>query len=389
MVALLSPVPAPAAPAVRIKVVGVGGAGGNVVDRLAADRSAAIETIALNTDSQALEGSRAGRCIVLGENATRGMGAGGNPGVGHNAAEECNAAIYEALRGADLVFIAAGMGGGTGTGAAPYVASLARELGALTIAVVTRPFEFEGSRRAAVAEQGIAQLRSIADTVVVIPNDRLVQVSSRDTSMVDAFAKADNVLRLGVQGIADIMLRRGLINVDFADVRAVMGEAGPALLGIGVAQGNDRAVEAVRRAMACPLLEGRLDGARRLLFNITGGEDMGLHEVNRGAELLKNTVDPDANIIFGTAIDPGLKAGYVKVTLLATGFSDLPQTQRRIAESRPHAVVEAPEPQRAQPVAAPSPRPLAVAAQIADSLDIPPFLRRHRRAQQSDQKGAA
>lgn len=370
MLALVHSNPAPDVPAVAISVVGVGGAGGNVVDHMAGSLTPAVTTLALNTDRQALGASRARRRVVLGEEATRGLGAGGDPGVGNRAAEESADAIRASLRGADLVFLAAGLGGGTGTGAAPVVAAIARELGALTVALVTRPFGFEGRRRAAVAEQGIAQLRAIADTVVVIPNDRLVQLSARTTSITDAFGRADSVLRLGVQGVADLMLQRGLINVDFADVRAVMGEAGPALLGIGVGQGTDRAVEAARRAMACPLLEGRLDGARRLLLNISGGEDLGLLEVHRAAELVGRTVDPDANIIFGAALDPSLKAGYVKVTLVATGFSEAP-AECRDPDARwsaqPRPAVEA--------VAAPATAP---APPDPRSLDIPPFLLRFR-----------
>jgi cell division protein FtsZ len=350
---------APEAPAVAISVVGVGGAGGNVVDHMAGGLSSPVTTVALNTDRQALGASRAARRVVLGEASARGMGAGGDPGAGQRAAEESAGAIHESLRGADLVFIAAGLGGGTGTGAAPVVAAIARELGALTVALVTRPFGFEGRRRAAVAEQGIAQLRAIADTVVVVPNDRLVQLAARTTSIAEAFGRADSVLRLGVQGIADLMLQRGLINVDFADVRAVMGEAGPALLGIGVGQGPDRTVEAARRAMACPLLEGRLEGARRLLLNISGGDDLGLLEVHRAAELVGRTLDPDANIIFGAALDPSLKAGLVKVTLVATAFGE-----PRGPEAR-------------QPVAV-LPRPVAAAAPDPQSLDMPPFLLRFR-----------
>jgi cell division protein FtsZ len=358
MIAIVPAHAPPAAPSVSISVVGVGGAGGNVVDHIAAGPIAAVSTLALNTDAQALQGSAAARRILLGERCARGLGAGGDPGAGQQAAEESAAAISQALRGSDLVFIAAGLGGGTGTGAAPVVASIARELGALTVALVTRPFGFEGRRRAATAEQGIAQLRAIADTLVVVPNDRLVQLAARTTSIVDAFARADAVLRMGVQGVADLMLQRGLINVDFADVRAVMGEAGPALLGIGVGSGQDRAVEAVRRAMACPLLEGRLEGARRLLLNISGGEDLGLLEVNRAAELVARTVDADANIIFGAALDPGLKQGFVKVTLLATGFGGETPVARRIPEVR-QAVAAAPAP---------------------ESLDVPPFLLRFRKS---------
>ncbi|MDW8392087.1 MAG: cell division protein FtsZ [Oscillochloridaceae bacterium] len=317
----LAQLPLDSAP-VKIRVVGVGGAGGNVIDRLASERIPGVDTLAVNTDRQALGASRATRHLVLGETVTRGLGAGGDPLVGRQAAEESAAALRERLRGADMVFIAAGMGGGTGTGAAPIVARVARELGALCVALVTRPFSFEGRRRAQIAAQGIATLRDVADTVIIVPNDRLIEAATRSTSVREAFDMADAVLQLGVQGIAELMVQRGLINVDFADVRAVMERAGTALLGIGAARGHNRAIEALRRATACPLLEGRLEGARRLLLNITGGNDLGLLEVHSAAELAARSIDPDANIIFGATIDPTLTSGLVKVTLVATGFAD-------------------------------------------------------------------
>ncbi len=380
----LAPAPMPvSAPAIGIKVVGVGGAGGNVVDRLAGQRIAAVDTLAVNTDRQALKAGRAKRLICLGESLTRGLGAGGDPAVGQQAAEASTEALFSALRGADLVFIAAGMGGGTGTGAAPVVAEVARQLGALTVALVTRPFEFEGRRRARVAEQGLAELRAVADTVIVVPNDRLLQAAARTTTVTEAFAMADSVLRHGVQSIADMVTRHGLINVDFADVRAIMGEAGPALLGIGLGRGPDRVVEAARRAMACPLLEGRLDGASRLLLNITGGEDLGLLEVQRAAELIARTVDPDANIIFGAVIDPILTGGQVRVTLVATGFSlDAPAVPRRTyADPQPALLEKSRRDAGPAPGQAVLPSPMApklTPAPGGDSLDIPPFLLRFR-----------
>lgn len=326
----LAQLPLDSAP-VKIRVVGVGGAGGNVIDRLAGERIPSVDTLVVNTDRQALGASRATRHLVLGETVTRGLGAGGDPLVGRQAAEESAASLRERLRGADMVFIAAGMGGGTGTGAAPIVARVARELGALCVALVTRPFSFEGRRRAQIATRGIATLREVADTLIIVPNDRLIQAATRSTSIREAFDMADTVLRLGVQGIAELMVQRGLINVDFADVRAVMERAGMALLGIGAARGHNRVVEALRRATACPLLEGRLEGARRLLLNITGGNDLGLLEVHNAAELVARTIDPDANIIFGATIDPTLTSGLVKVTLVATGFADVeaPETLPR------------------------------------------------------------
>lgn len=326
------PPPLEVAP-VGITVIGIGGAGGNVVRQLANDGIAGVALIAANTDRQALAYGRIAQKICLGEQTTRGMGAGGDPLVGQRAAEESAAAIADLIGDAGLVFIAAGMGGGTGTGAAPVVAGIARERGALTVAVVTRPFGFEGRRRARVADQGISQLRAIADTVIIVPNDRLVQISARTTSLISAFGHSDTVLRLGVQGIADLVSRPGLINIDFADLRTIMGDAGLALLGIGAGRGPDRAVEAVRRAMACPLLEGQIEGARRLLLNFSGGPDLGLLEVNRAAELISRTIDAEANIIFGTTIDPQAPDDLVKVTLVASGFND-----RSASRSHPQAV---------------------------------------------------
>ncbi|WP_167857339.1 cell division protein FtsZ [Candidatus Chloroploca mongolica] len=358
-------------PELRIRVIGVGGAGGNVINCLVKHRMAAIDTLAANTDRQALSGGRAGGLICLGENLTRGLGAGGNPEVGRHAAEESLKALTAALRGADMVFIAAGMGGGTGTGAAPIVAEVARELGALTVALVTRPFSFEGRRRARTAEEGLEALRAVADTVIVVPNDRLLQVAGRSTTVRESFSMADAVLRHGVQGIADLVTNHGLINVDFADVRAIMSEAGPALLGIGSAQGADRAVEAARRAMACPLLEGRLEGASRLLLHVSGNEDLGLFEVQRVAEMVARTIDPDANIILGATIDPTLSNGSVKVTLVATGFS----LQESVPLAQPYAI-----PSRINQVK-PRPAPAEpVSIREQDALDIPPFLKRFRQA---------
>jgi cell division protein FtsZ len=357
-----------------IRVVGVGGAGGNVVDSLAGERLAMIDTLAVNTDRQALMASRAGRTICLGEEITRGLGAGGDPNTGRRAAEESAAALFAALRGAEMVFLAAGMGGGTGTGAAPIVAEIARQLGALTVALVTRPFSFEGRHRARLAEQGLERLRAVADTVIVVPNDRLIDASARDTTVRGAFAMADTVLRHGVQGLADLITCHGMINVDFADVRAIMGEAGPALLGLGIGSGPDRAVEAARRAMACPLLEGRLEGSRRLLLNIAGGDDLGLFEVQRAAELVSRAVAPDANIIFGATSDPTLTNGQVKVTLVATGFSlNAPPPTRRVSFVTP-APTPTPTPTPVARLVTAAPRP------PADPLDMPPFLKRFERS---------
>ncbi len=390
---------------IAIKVVGVGGAGGNVVDQLIAGGLKGAELITVNTDTQALKGSQAATRICLGEACTRGLGAGGNPLVGQKAAEESQAELRAALANADMVFIVAGMGGGTGTGAAPVVVQVARDLGILTVGMVTRPFEFEGRHRAKVAEQGIAQLRTIADTIIIVPNERIIQAASRTTSVVQAFGLADSVLRYGIQGLVDLIVKHGMINVDFADIRTIMGESGPALLGIGVGDGQDRAVEAVRRAMACPLLEGRIDGARRLLLNITGGEDLGILEVHRAVELISHTIDPDANFIFGAMIDSTIPGGKVKATLIATGFDGVPAATpaRRPstpAEVRPPAYVERPiaataarETGRLGPIERPISAAVAQAIQsvpafnlpssdfsATDPIDLPPFLRRFRRS---------
>ncbi|MEI7770292.1 MAG: cell division protein FtsZ [Chloroflexales bacterium] len=370
---------------IAIRVVGVGGAGGNVIDRLIAGGLKGADLIAVNTDTQALQGSRATTQICLGVQCTRGLGAGGNPQVGQVAAEESQNQLREALAGADMVFIVAGMGGGTGTGAAPVVAQIARDLGALTVGVVTRPFAFEGQRRAKVAEQGIAQLRTIADTIIIVPNERLIQASSRTTSMVQAFGMADSVLRYGIQGLVDLIVQHGLINVDFADIRAIMGESGPALLGIGVGDGADRATEAVRRAMSCPLLEGRIEGARRLLLNITGGEDLGLFEINRAAELATRTIDSEANIIFGAMIDPTLPRGKVKATLVATGFGGAPAAAaRRPAPAETGQIAHAERQVSAAGIQALQRAPALNLSPSgpseADRIDLPPFLLRFHRS---------
>lgn len=365
---------------ITIKVVGVGGAGGNVLDRLAAAGMSGADLLAVNTDRQALARRAPIQSFCLGEDLTRGLGAGGDPLVGQRAAEESTAALQKALHGADMVFIAAGMGGGTGTGAAPVVAEIARQQGALTVAIVTRPFNFEGRHRGRVAEQGISQLRAIADTVIIVPNERLIQAAARTTSILTAFGMADTILRFGVQSIADLVARRGLVNVDFADVRTIMGEAGPALLGIGVGRGADRAVEAARKAMACPLLEGQLEGARRLLLNVSGGADLGLFEVNRAAELIASTVDPEANIIFGAMVDPDCADDTIKVTLVATGFADVPPprhiTRKPPVELSEATMLKAPQPQTK---AIPS-LPSLLTPDRADSLETPPFLLRFRRS---------
>jgi cell division protein FtsZ len=315
-----------------IKVVGAGGGGTNAVNRMVDAGLSGVEFIAVNTDAQALMMCDADVKIHIGSAATRGLGAGADPAVGQAAAHETRDELKEALKGADMIFITAGEGGGTGTGAAPILASLGRELGALTVGVVTKPFAFEGRKRAQQAEQGIESLRDHVDTLIVIENDRLLQVVERNTSVVDAFRMADDVLRQGVQGITDLITVPGLVNLDFADVRTIMREAGSALMGIGAARGDNRAAEAARSAVSSPLLESSIDGATGILLNITGGPDVGLFEVNEAAEVVTSAADPNANIIFGAVIDESL-GDEVRVTVIATGFGGQRRRRRTSGET--------------------------------------------------------
>lgn len=303
-----------------IKVVGVGGGGGNVVNRMIESGLRGVEFIAVNTDKQALELSKANKKIQIGEKLTRGLGAGANPEIGKCSAEESKAEIAEALKGADMVFVTAGMGGGTGTGAAPIVAETSREMGILTVAVVTKPFPFEGKRRTTQAEAGIDELKQCVDTLIVIPNEKLLQVVEKQTSIMDAFKMSDDVLRQSVQGVSDLITIPGLVNLDFADVKTIMLDAGIAHTGIGRASGEHRAQEAARQAIHSPLLETSIEGAGGVLINVTGGKDLGLLEINEAAELVQKSVDPEANIIFGAVIDENLKDEIV-ITVIATGFN--------------------------------------------------------------------
>ncbi|MDR1093752.1 MAG: cell division protein FtsZ [Clostridiales bacterium] len=306
-------------PVAQIKVIGVGGGGGNAVNRMIAVNLKSAQFIAVNTDKQALLMSRATHRIQIGEKLTRGLGAGGNPEIGQKAAEESKAAIAEALSGTDLVFVTAGMGGGTGTGAAPVVAQIAKEMGILTVAVVTKPFEFEGRPRMHNAELGIAALRKVVDTLVIIPNDKLSQVVPKTTSMVDAFRFADDVLRQGIQGISDLIVTPAMINLDFADVCTIMKNKGLAHMGIGRGVGDNRTIDAVRQAVSSPLLETTIEGATGILLNVTGGLDITLAEVKEASELIKDVVDPSCNIIFGAGVDESLNEEVI-VTIVATGF---------------------------------------------------------------------
>lgn len=306
-----------------IKVIGVGGGGNNAVNRMIAAGLNGVEFISVNTDAQALMHSQAPYRIQIGEKLTKGLGAGANPEIGEKAAQESREEIVKALRGADMVFVTAGMGGGTGTGAAPVVAECAKEVGALTVGVVTKPFSFEGRRRQGQAELGTAKLKEKVDTLITIPNDRLLQVADKRTSMMDAFRIADDVLRQGVQGISDLIAVPGLINLDFADVKTIMTDTGSALMGIGYGSGDNRAVSAAEAAIKSPLLETSIEGARGVLLNITGGPSLGLLEVNEAAAIISDAVDPEANIIFGAVIDEGFQ-DEVRVTVIATGFDGKP-----------------------------------------------------------------
>jgi len=303
----------------NIKVVGVGGGGNNAVNRMIESGLKGVDFLAINTDAQALHLSKAENRIQIGEKLTRGLGAGANPEIGLKAAEESRNDIENAIKGADMVFVTAGMGGGTGTGAAPVIAEIAKELGALTVGVVTKPFFFEGRKRQSQAENGIANIKSKVDTLITIPNEKLLQVVDKNTSINDAFRIADDVLRQGVQGISDLIAVPGLINLDFADVKTIMHETGTALMGIGTASGENRASLAARTAISSPLLETSIEGARGVLLNITGGPGLGLFEVNEAAEIIAQAADPEANIIFGAVIDESM-TDDVRVTVIATGF---------------------------------------------------------------------
>lgn len=334
-----------------IKVVGVGGGGTNAVNRMIEAGVRGVEFVAINTDAQALATSIAMTKIQIGANITKGLGAGANPEIGERAAEESREEIAKAVKGADMVFITAGMGGGTGTGAAPIIAEVAKDAGALTVAVVTKPFSFEGRRRMSVAEKGVANLKQKVDALITIPNDRLLKVIERRTSIVDAFRTADEVLRQGVQGISDLIAVPGLINLDFADVRTIMMNAGTALMGMGIGTGDSRAQDAARAAISSPLLETSIEGAKGVLLSITGGPDLGLFDAHEAAEIVAAAADPEANIIFGAVIDDTIPEQQVRVTVIATGFD---QIKKKTTELEDFEI-----------------RPFT-----SENLDIPAFLRR-------------
>ena len=352
-----------------IKVIGIGGAGNNAVNRMVESGIKGVEFITVNTDRQALLLSKAPSKIQIGEKITRGLGAGANPDIGAQAAEESKSEIAEALRGADMVFVTAGMGGGTGTGAAPIVAATAKEMGILTIGVVTKPFTFEGKKRLSQAERGIESLKGKVDTLVVIPNDKLLQVIDRKTSIVEAFKMADDVLRQGVQGISDLIAIPGLVNLDFADVKTIMLNTGMAHMGVGRASGENRAEDAAKQAVQSPMLETSIEGARGVIINITGGPNLGLHEVNTAAELIQRSVDPEANIIFGAVIDESLDEDII-ITVIATGFDKEPGTGTNIPVGD---IVDKAWDKKINSI----PNPVDN-SNSADNLDIPSFLRNKR-----------
>ena len=358
-----------------IKVIGVGGAGNNAVNRMIEAGIRNVEFIAVNTDRQTLNTSRAGSKIQIGEKITRGLGAGANPDIGAQSAEESRAEIAEVLKGADMVFVTAGMGGGTGTGAAPVVAAIAKELGILTIGVVTKPFTFEGKKRLAQDERGIASLKGKVDTLVVIPNDKLLQVIDRKTSIVEAFRMADDVLRQGVQGISDLIAVPGLINLDFADVKTIMLNQGMAHMGIGTASGENRAEDAAKQAIQSPLLETSIEGAKGVIINITGGTDIGLLEANTAAELVQRSADPEANIIFGTVTDESM-GEEIQITVIATGFEK--DEERRAAPGYESIVREAYGNRASRASAAATSSITAVDTNSSNDLDIPAFLRKNK-----------
>ncbi|MFZ2189101.1 MAG: cell division protein FtsZ [Candidatus Moraniibacteriota bacterium] len=313
----------------RIKVVGVGGSGGHGISRMIETKIKGVEFVAINTDAQDLHHNKAAEKVHIGKNLTKGLGAGMNPDIGRQAAEENRDEILDVLKGADMVFITCGLGGGTGTGAAPIVAEAAKELGALTVAVVTKPFSFEGAQRRAIAEEGLQNLRERVDTLITIPNDKLLQIIDKKTTLINSFKIVDDVLRQGVQGISDLITKPGIVNVDFADVKAIMSNSGSALMGIGIGTGENRAAEAAKAAINSPLLELSIDGAKGVLFNVSGSSDLTMLEINEAANIITEAIDPNAKVIFGAVVDETLKKGEVQITVVATGFDE-----EMISESR-------------------------------------------------------
>ncbi len=380
----------------RIKVVGVGGSGNAAITRMMDARIKGVEFVAINTDAQALHHSRAPEKVHIGKNLTKGLGAGMNPEIGRQAAEENRDEIQEILKGADMVFVTCGLGGGTGTGAAPIVAETAKEQGALTVAVVTKPFAFEGAQRRAIADEGLENLKERVDTLITIPNDKLLSIIDRKTTLINAFRIVDDVLRQGVQGISDLITKPGVVNVDFADVRAIMEESGSALMGIGISSGENRAAEAARAAINSPLLELSIDGAKGVLFNVTGSSDLTMLEINEAANIITENIDPNAKVIFGAVMDEQVRKGDLHITVVATGF-DVSQVKEAPAEKISRAVHEEKreEPREKERITFPAkklgsrliveekiqPRVIPLRPEVKeleedDELEIPAFIRR-------------
>ena len=374
----------------RIKVVGVGGGGCNAVNRMIDEGLTGIEFISVNTDAQALQFSKAKVRVRIGEKSTRGLGAGGDPRIGRLAAEESAEELYEVLKGSDMVFVTAGLGGGTGTGAAPVIAQIAKEIGALTIGVVTRPFTFEGTHRAKAAEEGSVNLKEHADTLIIIPNDRLLQIVDKRSGLQDAFRMADDVLRQGIQGISELITIPGLINLDFADVRTIMSEGGAALMAVGQATGEDRAVKAAEMAISNQLLDVTIDGAHGILFNVTGGEDLKLFEVNQAAAIIKETAHPDVNLIFGAVIDESMGEN-LRITVIATGFegTSISSAVNKVENQRKSQAEQKPLPSMLieeggngkNPKGNPGSEGYEFPTRInTDDLDVPAFLRKRNQS---------
>ena len=360
----------------KIKVIGIGGGGGNAISRMIACKIHGVDFVAINTDAQDIHHVKSSEKIHIGKNLTRGLGAGMNPEVGRQAAEENRDDIHEVVKGADMVFITYGLGGGTGTGGGPIVAEAAKDSSALTVGVVTKPFSFEGIQRARIAEEGLRQLRDKVDTLITIPNDKLLSVIDNKTSLLNAFSIVDDVLRQAVQGISDLVVTPGIVNVDFADIKATMQDAGSALMGIGRASGDDRAIEAAKAAINSPLLEISIDGAKGVLFNVSGGPDLTMSEINDAAKIITESIDPEAKVIFGAVIDEKLKKGEIKITVVATGFDGevaRKSTETRIQDISPvsHQVSE--EKERKQPMI----KPIKTAiSEEENEWDVPAFIRR-------------
>ena len=376
--------------AALIRVVGVGGGGSNAVNRMIEENIAGVDFIAINTDQQALMGSRAKQRVAIGERTTRGLGSGGDPEVGGKSAQESEEELHAVLQGSDMVFVTAGMGGGTGTGATPIVAKVARDVGALTIGVVTRPFTFEGAQRSRIAETGIEELKEHVDTLIVIPNDRLLEAADKRVSLMDSFRLADDVLRQGIQGISELITVPGLINLDFADVKTIMSLGGAALMAVGTGKGDDRAREAAEQALSSHLLDVTIDGARGILFNVTGGPDLSLYEINQAASIIRETAHPDVNLIFGAVIDENM-GDEIRITVIATGFEHgMPLVRplsRSVAQPVPREVPSQRPVRESVSVDASAKRSTQETRETSSTvqpdyrindLDIPAFLRKRR-----------